>query len=68
MKELRTSHADLQGIALTGYGMEEDLARSQNAGFARHLIKPVRVQALEAALAAMVAHPAPIQRAEHPAQ
>ncbi len=40
-----------QGIALTGYGMEEDIARSRQAGFATHLTKPVRVQALDAALA-----------------
>ena len=51
MSELRAGNADLQGIALTGYGMEEDLVRSHNAGFATHLIKPVRVQSLEAALA-----------------
>ena len=28
-------------IALTGYGMEEDRARTQAAGFAVHLVKPV---------------------------
>jgi PAS domain S-box-containing protein len=28
-------------IALTGYGQEEDLRRSQEAGFAFHLVKPV---------------------------
>jgi CheY-like chemotaxis protein/anti-sigma regulatory factor (Ser/Thr protein kinase) len=56
MKELRTSNTNLQGIALTGYGMEEDITRSRNAGFASHLIKPVRVQSLEAALAATVSH------------
>jgi CheY-like chemotaxis protein len=50
MKELRAGNADLQGIALTGYGMEEDIARSQRAGFSSHLVKPVRVQFLEAAL------------------
>jgi PAS domain S-box-containing protein len=54
MKELRTANANLKGIALTGYGMEEDIARSRNAGFASHLIKPVRVQSLEAALAEVV--------------
>ena len=40
----------IRGIALTGYGMEEDLKRSQNAGFIAHLTKPVRVESLEAAL------------------
>ncbi|MEQ1726900.1 MAG: ATP-binding protein [Vicinamibacterales bacterium] len=28
-------------IALTGYGQEEDLERSRQAGFAHHLVKPV---------------------------
>lgn len=29
------------GIALSGYGMEEDVRRSLDAGFASHLTKPV---------------------------
>ncbi|HEU6449208.1 MAG TPA: response regulator [Verrucomicrobiae bacterium] len=50
MIELRKRSA-VCGIALTGYGMEEDLARSQAAGFVVHLTKPVRIQSLENALA-----------------
>jgi PAS domain S-box-containing protein len=50
MSELRTRF-NLPGIALSGYGMEEDIARSQQAGFSDHLTKPVRVQALDKALA-----------------
>ena len=42
---------NFKGIALTGYGMEQDIARSEAAGFVAHLTKPVRVQSLEAALA-----------------
>jgi CheY-like chemotaxis protein len=41
----------IQGIALTGYGMDEDIARSRAAGFVAHLTKPIRVQSLESALA-----------------
>ncbi|HEV2454559.1 MAG TPA: response regulator [Verrucomicrobiae bacterium] len=44
----------LRGIALTGYGMDQDVARSENAGFDAHLTKPVRIQSLEAALDATV--------------
>ena len=33
--------------------MEEDVNRSQEAGFAAHLTKPVSVQALDDALAAV---------------
>ena len=49
MAELRDNY-DLKGIALTGYGMEQDVARGKNAGFVSHLIKPVRVESLEKAL------------------
>jgi len=41
----------VKGIALTGYGMEHDVARSQDAGFVAHLTKPVGIQSLEVALA-----------------
>jgi signal transduction histidine kinase len=49
MSELRDNFG-LKGIALTGYGMEQDVARGQNAGFVAYLIKPVRVEYLEKAL------------------
>ena len=53
MKELRARLMGLQGIALTGYGMESDIASSREAGFGSHLTKPVRVQSLDNALAAV---------------
>jgi PAS domain S-box-containing protein len=31
----------IPGIAMSGFGMEEDVARSREAGFAEHLVKPV---------------------------
>ena len=31
----------LRGIALSGYGTDEDLARTRNAGFIAHLVKPI---------------------------
>ncbi len=40
-----------KGIALTGYGTEQDVARSQASGFTTHLTKPVRIEYLEIALA-----------------
>ena len=33
-------------VALTGYGQEEDRARSAEAGFAAHLVKPVDLERL----------------------
>ncbi|HVU18268.1 MAG TPA: response regulator [Candidatus Didemnitutus sp.] len=52
MTELR-GRQGLVGIALTGYGMEEDVSKSQAAGFVAHLTKPVTVQALDRALLAL---------------
>ncbi len=49
MIEMR-KRGSIQGIALTGFGMEQDVARSQEAGFLVHLTKPVKIQALEKAL------------------
>jgi signal transduction histidine kinase/CheY-like chemotaxis protein len=49
MRELRDRYG-LRGIALSGYGMEEDVRESAAAGFALHLTKPVEWRRLEAAL------------------
>jgi PAS domain S-box-containing protein len=51
MSELRKNFG-LKGIALTGYGMEQDVLRGQEAGFVAHLTKPVRMESLEKALRA----------------
>jgi CheY-like chemotaxis protein len=37
-------------VAVTGYGQETDRARSAEAGFARHLVKPLDLGMLEAAI------------------
>lgn len=49
MNELR-GHPNLLGVALTGYGMEQDVARSLAAGFIAHLTKPVSIASLDEAL------------------
>ena len=36
----------LSGIALSGYGMDDDLARTKNAGFLAHLVKPIDFERL----------------------
>jgi CheY-like chemotaxis protein len=33
-------------VAVTGWGQEQDVARSRAAGFDRHLVKPVSPQVL----------------------
>ena len=49
MQKLRASY-NLRGIALSGYGMDEDVSRSLEAGFTAHLTKPVDYGQLERAL------------------
>jgi PAS domain S-box-containing protein len=49
MEKLR-ENSNIKGIALTGYGMEQDIGRSRKAGFETHLTKPIRMERLDAAL------------------
>src|SRR5206468_2888657 len=49
MRHLREAHA-LTGIALSGFGTQEDVAASRNAGFAVHLTKPVDLGVLRATI------------------
>lgn len=49
MKQLKARYG-LRGIAISGYGTEEDLIQSQTAGFERHLTKPVDFGVLETAI------------------
>ena len=49
MRSLRERYG-LAGIAVTGYGMEEDLRRSLAAGFVEHLVKPITFEKLETAI------------------
>jgi CheY-like chemotaxis protein/nitrogen-specific signal transduction histidine kinase len=53
MRQIRDHHR-IPGIALTGYGMEDDLRRSRDAGFVDHVVKPVTLAQLQAALARAV--------------
>ena len=45
------SKRPVKGIALSGFGMEEDISRSHAAGFTEHLTKPVDIKHLEDAIA-----------------
>lgn len=45
MREIRLT-APIAGIALSGYGMEEDITESKSAGFYAHLVKPVDLDRL----------------------
>lgn len=54
MRELSQRYG-LRGVAISGYGMEEDLAKAERAGFFAHLTKPVNFQQVQAVLAQFAA-------------
>jgi len=45
MRELKLQYG-LHGIALSGFGTDEDIRRSREAGFDEHLVKPLKFQAV----------------------
>lgn len=49
MRQLLPQYAG-KSIALTGYGMEQDIRDSRDGGFSAHLIKPVDLRQLEQAI------------------
>jgi CheY-like chemotaxis protein len=49
MEELRAQNG-LPGIALSGFGMENDITRARAAGFSDHLTKPINLERLEQAI------------------
>jgi len=49
MRQIRARQS-IAGIALSGFGMEDDLEKSRAVGFTDHLIKPVNVDRLQATL------------------
>jgi len=49
MEELRM-RSELPGIALSGFGMENDVNKARDAGFSEHLTKPINFERLEAAI------------------
>jgi CheY-like chemotaxis protein len=53
MQEVRDRYG-LKGIALSGYGMEEDMRKSREAGFVEHVIKPINVAQLSAVIRRVV--------------
>ena len=53
MRELHREF-DLPGIALSGYGMESDIATSKEAGFDEHITKPIDLPKLESAIQQIV--------------
>ncbi len=49
LKRIRAMR-DVPALALSGFGMDEDIERSREAGFSDHLTKPVSIDRLQAAI------------------
>lgn len=58
MRQIRDRYG-IPGIALSGYGMEEDLRKSREAGFLDHVVKPINLDQLKAVIRRVVAKPNP---------
>ncbi len=50
MERLREKMPGLKAIAMSGYGMRADLAKSEAAGYAAHIVKPFGPMELDTAL------------------
>jgi CheY-like chemotaxis protein len=50
MRRLKERRRDLHGVAVSGYGMADDVRRSREAGFDEHLTKPVSREKIQEAL------------------
>jgi CheY-like chemotaxis protein len=57
MREMRARGHTFHGIALSGYGQEEDILRSHEEGFAAHLTKPVPYERLVESIASVMSPP-----------
>ena len=53
MREWARLQPGVHAIAVTGYGMDEDVRRCRDAGFGDHLTKPVNIDKLETVLRAI---------------
>jgi signal transduction histidine kinase/CheY-like chemotaxis protein len=52
--------SSIRGIAISGFGMNGDIERSLQAGFAEHLVKPLKIDKLEAAIQRVVSGAVPV--------
>jgi len=53
VRELKKSY-QFEGLAMSGYGREDDIRKSREAGFSSHLVKPVTFEALRQAIQELV--------------
>lgn len=61
LEKLSTEHG-LRGIAISGFGLDADLAQSKAAGFLQHLVKPIDLKVLDTAIQRAAEQIAPRQQ------
>lgn len=53
MRAAKRARGGVRGIAISGYGQDDDRKRSLDAGFEHHLVKPIKFEQLHDLLAAL---------------
>ena len=51
IREIKAQFPEINAVAVSGYGTDEDLRKSAEAGFKHHLVKPIGIDTLRRALA-----------------
>jgi CheY-like chemotaxis protein len=54
MRQMLERRCTTRGIAVSGYGSEQDVEQSLRAGFSAHLVKPVEFNALRETIAKVI--------------
>jgi DNA-binding response OmpR family regulator len=54
MRQMLNKECTTKGIAVSGYGTEQDVKESLSAGFSEHLVKPVEFDALRDAIRRLI--------------
>jgi signal transduction histidine kinase len=57
VRQLHATRPNLIAMALSGYGTDEDIAKSKEAGFVEHLVKPVELCVLRATVDRLTGSP-----------
>lgn len=57
LRKLRAGGKKLPAIALSGYGQEQDLQQTRDAGFIAHVVKPVDIERLLATVEQVISRP-----------
>jgi two-component system CheB/CheR fusion protein len=54
MRALRDQGSTMPGFVLSGYGQDQDIARSLEAGFAANFVKPLNLRQLHEAIGGLI--------------